>query len=100
LEHAELFSGLSQVLDDIVEYHPAEVKEALIAGLLKREGEVAVLFAGMLFYLYGKAKEPFDMEQRPFFLCFNTEKREERLLAFRDLCKQLNIKPEEFLVRK
>jgi hypothetical protein len=82
LQHAELFSGLSQVLDDIEEYHPTEVKEALIAGLLNREGEVALLFAGMLFHLYGKAEEPFDMEQRPFFLRFNTENIEERVQAF------------------
>jgi HEAT repeat protein len=77
LQHAELFGGLSQVLDDIEEYHPKEVKEALIAGSLSRNGEVATLFAAMLFYLYGKAEEPFDMEQRPFFLRFNTENREE-----------------------
>jgi hypothetical protein len=100
LQHAELFNGLSQVLDDVEEYHPTEVKEALIMGLLNREGEVAVLFAGMLFYLYGKAEEPFDMEQRPFFLQFNTENKEQRAQAFRELCKQLNINPEEFLAAK
>jgi hypothetical protein len=100
LQHAELFNGLSQVLDDVEEYHPMEVKEALIAGLLNREGEVAVLFAGMLFYIYGKTEEPFDMEQRPFFLQFNSENKEQRVQAFRDLCKQLNINPEEFLEQK
>jgi hypothetical protein len=100
LQHAQIFSGLSQVLDDIEEYHPTEVKEALIAGLLNREGEAAVLFAAMLFYLYNKAEEPFDMKQRPFFLRFNTENREERLLAFQELCKQLDINPEKFLARK
>lgn len=100
LQHAEIFSGLSQVLDDIEEYHPTEVKEALITGLLSREGDIAVLFAAMLFYLYGKAKEPFDMKQRPFFLHFNTENREERVQAFRELCKQLNIIPEKYLTPK
>lgn len=100
LQHEELFSGLSQVLDDIEEYHPTEVKEALITGLLSREGEVAVLFAGMLFYLYGKAEAPFDMQQRPFFLRFNTENREQRVQAFRELCKQLNINSEKFLEPK
>jgi hypothetical protein len=100
LQHAELFGGLSQVLDDIEEYHPKEVKEALTAGLLNRDGEVATLFAGMLFYLYGKAEEPFDMEQRPFFLRFNTENRDERVQAFRELCKQLNIKAEKYLALK
>lgn len=97
LQHAEIFGGLSQVLDDIEEYHPRKIKEALITGLLSREGDVAVLFAAMLFYLYGKAKEPFDMKQRPFFLRFNTENREERVQAFRELCKQLKINPKKYL---
>jgi hypothetical protein len=100
LKNAQVFGGLSQVLDDIEEYHPTEVKEALITGLLSREGDVAVLFAAMLFYVYGKAKEPFDMKQRPFFLRFNTENREERMQAFRELCKQLNINPEKYLAPK
>jgi hypothetical protein len=100
LEHAEIFSGLSQVLDDVEEYHPTEVKEALIKGLLSREGDVAVLFAAMLFYLYKKAKEPFDTEQRSFFLRFNTENRQERVLVFRELCRQLNIDAEKYLATK
>jgi len=100
LEHAEVFYGLSQVLDDVEKYHPSEVKEALLKGLLSREGDVAVLFAGMLFYIYGKAKEPFDWSQRPFFLQFNTENRQERVQTFRELCRQLNINPEKYLASK
>jgi hypothetical protein len=65
--------------------------------LLSREGEVATLFAAMLFYIYGKADEPFDMTQRPFFLRFNTENKAERLDAFLELCEKLNIKPEKIL---
>ncbi len=97
LQHAKIFGGLTQVLDDIEKYHPKEVKEALTTGLLTREGDVAVLFAAMLFYIYGKAKEPFDMKQRPFFLRFNTKNKEERVQAFRELCKQLKINPENYL---
>jgi hypothetical protein len=100
LQQSEIFGGLSQVLDDIEEYHPKEIKEALTAGLLSRKGDVAVLFAAMLFYLYGKAKEPFDMKHRPFFLQFNTENKEERLRAFRELCKQLKINPKKYLAQK
>jgi len=100
LATAELFGGLSQTLDDIEDYHPKEIKEALIKGLLSREGEVAVLFAAMLFYIYGKADEPFDMKQRPFFLRLNTENMEERVKAFLELCKELNIKPEKYLRQK
>ncbi len=97
LQDAKIFGGLSQTLDDIAEYHPSEIKETLIKGLLSREGEVAVLFAAMLFYIYGKAAEPFDMEQRPFFLRFNTEDKEERARVFLELCKQLKINPEKYL---
>jgi hypothetical protein len=100
LEHAEVFYGLSQILDDVEEYHPSAVKEALLKGLLSREGDVAVLFAGMLFYIYGKAKEPFDWSQRPFFLQFNTENRQKRVQTFRELCRQLNINPEKYLATK
>jgi hypothetical protein len=100
LQHAKIFGGLSQVLDDIEEYHPTEVKDALIKGLLTREGDVAVLFAAILFYLYGKAEEPFDMKQRPFFLLFNTENKEKRAQTFLELCKQLNINPEKYLTPK
>jgi len=58
---------------------------------------VAVLFAAMLFYIYGKATEPFDMKQRPFFLRFNTEDKKERVQVFLNLCKQLNIDPKKYL---
>lgn len=97
LEKAESFGGLSQVLNDVESFHPEEVKKALLKGLLNREGEVAVLFAAMLFYIYGKAKEPFDTSQRPFFLRFNTENRKERKLVFQELCVQLSINCEKYL---
>ena len=97
LERAQVFSGLSQTLDDIEEFHPKPIKEALLKGLLSREGEVAVLFAAMLFYIYGKTADSFDMKLRPFFLTFNTEDRKKRLRAFRALCRQLNINAEKYL---
>ena len=78
-------------------YHPKEVKEDLIKGLLTRTGDVAVHFAAMLFYLFGKAKEPFDWKQRPFFLRFNTENRKKRVKVFRKLCQKLKINPEKHL---
>jgi hypothetical protein len=100
LQNAELFGGLSQVIDDVAEYHPQGVKDALITGLLKRKGDVAVLFAAMLFYIFGKANEPFDMAQRPFFLRFNTEDRAEREAVFLELCARLGITPEKYLPKK
>ena len=93
----KIFSGFSNVLDEVERYHPEEVKEALIKGLLNRRGDVAVLFAGMLFYLFGQTKEPFDWKQRPFFLRFNTEYRKERVEAFLELCQELKISAEKYL---
>ena len=100
LKNARVFSGLSPVLDEVENFHPPEVKEELIRGLLSRDGETATLFAGMLFFLYGKAKEPFDWQQRSFFLRFNTENKEDRVKAFRELCKKLDINPDKFQVVK
>jgi hypothetical protein len=97
LEKAELFSGLSQVLDEVESYHPKEVKEALIRGLLNRKGDVAVLFAAMLFHLFGRAKRPFDIKQRHYFLRFNTQDRKERIDLFRELCQKLKINSEKYL---
>jgi hypothetical protein len=97
LKNTEVFWGLSQVLDEVERYHPQEVIEALIRGLLNRKGNVAVLFAAMLSYLLGEGKKPFDMKQRPFFLRFNTEDRKERIKVFRELCQKLKINSEKFL---
>ena len=97
LQNTEIFFGFSNVLDEVERYHPEEVKEALIKGLLNRRGDVAVLFAAMLFYLFGQAKEAFDWKQRPFFLRFNTEYRKERVEAFRELCQKLKISPDKYL---
>ena len=97
LQKTEIFSGFSNVLDEVEKYHPKEVKEALIKGLLNRKGDVAVHFAAMLLYLFGETKEPFDWKQRPFFLRFNTEDRKERVEVFRELCQKLKINPEKYL---
>jgi hypothetical protein len=47
------------VLDEVERYHPEEVKEALIKGLLNRRGDVAVLFAAMLFLSIWAGKRSF-----------------------------------------
>jgi hypothetical protein len=97
LHAAEFFGGLSEALDQVEEFHPPEVITALFEGTLHREGEVAVHFAAMLMFLHGKADEPFDMDQRPFFLRFNTSDRSEREAAFRELCAKIKIDSTPFL---
>ncbi len=97
LETAALFGGLSQALDEAAEFHPEPVVHALFRGALMRDGETAVQFAAMLMFVYGKASDPFDWGQRPFFLRFNTENHEERSAVFRELCLKLEVAASKYL---
>jgi len=97
LESADLYSGLSETLDQLEDFHPPEVVEALFRGTLRREGEVAVHLAAMLMFVHGKSKEPFDWEQRPFFLKFHTENRAEREAVFRELCEKVGVDVSAYL---
>jgi hypothetical protein len=97
LRSATLYAGLSQALDLVEEFHPPEVVQELLFGLLKREGDVATLFAAMLFFIYGKAESSFDMKKRPFYLRFNTEDAEKRRLAFLELCNVIGIEGKKYL---
>jgi hypothetical protein len=97
LRRTDIFGGLSQALDQVVEFHPPEVVSELFKGVLARKGDVAVIFAAMLSYIYGKSDDPFDMSQRPFFLRFNTEVSVERREAFLELCEKIGVDPEVYL---
>ncbi len=97
LRTSKLFGGLSQTLDQVEEFHPPEVINELLRGLLKREGEVAVLYAAMLYFIYGKSDSPFDMKQRQFFLRFNTEVAADRRRVFREFCKIIGVNPKKYL---
>jgi diadenosine tetraphosphatase ApaH/serine/threonine PP2A family protein phosphatase len=99
LEHAELYEGLSQALDQVESFHPPRIIDALFRGLLKRKGENAVHFAAMLMFIHGKASTSFDWDQRPFFLQFHTEDREDRRRHFRELCQRIDVNPDEMLRR-
>jgi hypothetical protein len=48
-------------------------------------------------FLHGQAREPFDWDQRPFFLRFQTEDPAERRAAFRELCGRIGIDPSAYL---
>lgn len=85
LRSAPLFGALSGALDEIAGFHPPAVIDALFEGLKEREGDVAVHFAAMLFYLHGKSEEPFDFLYRDFFLEFNTDDPKERDNAIKKL---------------
>ena len=91
LQVTNFYGGLSQTLNIVEHYHPPEVVEELFRGVLKREGTVAVHFAAMLFFIYGKADSPFDMKHRPFFLRFNTNNVDERRTAYLKLRQMIGI---------
>jgi hypothetical protein len=97
LNEAKLYVGLSAAIDEAEEFHPAAVVDALFRGALNRDGEAAVHFAALLFYIHGKAKEAFDWDHRPFFLRFNTTDRKEREGVFVELCQIVGVDPNKYL---
>lgn len=59
---------------DLAPDHPTpRVKQALLDLARLGDDVQRVNAAAMLLYVCGQAKEPFDWEQRPFFLRFNAE---------------------------
>ncbi len=93
LEQAEIYGGLTQALLEVEDFHPPEVIQTLLRGLMDRDGGTACHFAGMLYFLHGKAKSAFDWDHRPFFLRFNTPDMEEREKAVRELCETIGADP-------
>ena len=98
LQVGNLFGELSQTLDLVEEFHPPEVVEALLQGVQDREGEVAVNFAAMLLFIYGKAEQPFDWSQRPFLLRFNTDDLGERRKVFLEMCEIIGISSADHII--
>jgi hypothetical protein len=91
LRSGNLGEGLAQA-ESLAAEHPSEVvKQALLYGALCATDGRAVRFAALLFFLHGKASEPFDWEQRPFFLRFNTPDEVDRRAAFDEMCERLGI---------
>jgi len=97
LKGNDLYDGVSDAIDEAAEFHPPAVIDALLRGALKQDGEVAVNFAALLYYIHGKAKEPFDWNHRPFFLRFNTTDRNEREAAFKELCQTIGVDVKKYL---
>ena len=99
LQSAQFYEGLSEALDQAEEHHPPAVIDALLRGTIERDGDVAVHFAALVLYLHGKADSSFDMAQRPVFLTFKTPDRDERMRAFRELCRKVGLDPEPYMRR-
>lgn len=87
---AKSFEGLGETLDAIADFHPPELVAALWRGLESREGEVAVHFAALLYFIHGLTDEPFDWNHRPFFLRFHSEDKETRKTAIAELRRRID----------
>lgn len=78
----------------MAEEHPSEaVKQALLAASRTRT-ESAMHCAGVLCYLTGAGKEPFDWDLRPLFLRLGPDEPDaDRNAAFRELCALVTMEP-------
>lgn len=96
IAHAEIGSGLAEVLRHIQRFHPQPILDALFQAVLQRPRQVVPLLVAMLLYLHGKAKSDFDYDQRPFFFRFQEAGREP---PFRELCARVGADPARYLNR-
>ena len=85
LESATPFDSFTETLDQVEAFHPQPVIDALWQGLESRAGDVAVHYAAMLAFVYGKADSSFDWSMRPLFLKFNTADVAQRRAAVSEL---------------
>jgi hypothetical protein len=72
LDAATPFDSFTTTLEQVEAFHPQPVIDALWRGVESRQGDVAVHYAAMLAFIYGKADSSFDWSLRPLFLEFNT----------------------------
>ena len=97
IQGADTYSGLTPALMQIETFHPPAIIQALLRGLMERDGGSACHFAAMLYFLHGKSAAAFDWQHRPFFLRFNTNDVIDRKKVFRELCKKIGVAAEQFL---
>ena len=94
LRHARLYEGLTQALLEVEEFHPPAVIQALLHGVLERDGATAGEFAAMLLYLHGQAESPLALEHQALRLRFLDGHRP---ALFRELCVLIGLDPETCL---
>ena len=97
LETATLLTGMSAAIDLARDHPSPAVKDALFRSILRPDRETAVHAAALLAFLHGTAKEPFDWDRRDFYLQFNHDDPDVRAAAFRSLCRECRVDPEQYL---
>ena len=93
IQGADTYSGLTPALMQIETFHPPAIIQALLRGLMERDGGSACHFAAMLYFLHGKSASAFDWKHRPFFLRFNTLDLKAREKVVRELCETIGADP-------
>ncbi len=78
-------------LDLAVKHPTTRVKRAVLDCARLGNSTARVHAAAMLMYLCGKADEPFDWNQRPFFLRFATENNQELRAAWMELRERTGV---------
>lgn len=77
---------------DLAQSHPTpRVKRALLDCARLTDPVTRVNAAALLMYLCGKADEPFDWSQRPFFLRFGSEDMKELRAAWTELRERTGV---------
>lgn len=89
LGEVQPFEGLSECLEEVRRDHPPMVLRALWAAAAARPRSVAVHCAALLAHLYGLAKSPFDLAQRPLFLRCGSDDPAERAQALAELRRRV-----------
>lgn len=88
----QLIQAVMQGDYEIAEYMPTmRVKKALLDSILEIVSEKRVSAAAFLLYLCGQTSEPFDWDQRPFFLRFSGENFGEIQKAWVELRKRAGL---------
>lgn len=94
LENGQIGKGLAEALRAAEKFHPPEVVDALLRGILTRKE--ALLFAGTVMYVHGLAKSSYDNDLRPAYIRFAGAEKHQ---AFRELCGRIGVDPDRYLNR-
>ena len=85
-----LSSDFSLALDQVVNFHPLAIVDALLRDI-RVLGDVACHYAANLAFMLKMTNSSFDWKFRPLFLRSTTDHHAERLDAFRELCAFIGL---------
>lgn len=91
IDTATLSDGLIGALDQVADFHPPPLIDALLRALRARESELAYHFAETLARAFGADTSHAEANLRPVFLRFSTPDLSARERALRELGERLGI---------